>query len=142
MAEPHGTVLIVDADIGFLLVLAQELGHRGIGLIPSGSVRQARSMLVKLKPRPTIDVLIINCRLSGVCALATEMVQHNAKVEVIGLVSGNHQCSTCRKLLTMVSQDPEVRDVRWIRKWGSIIQGRLSHIPKLAVITDSRHSKS
>jgi hypothetical protein len=139
MAEPHRAVLMVDGDIGFLFVLARELDHRGIHLIPSGSVKQARVMLAGLKL--TIDVLIINCQLSGVCALAREMVHRNAKLEVIGIVSGDHQCSSCRQLLTFISQDQELREARWIRKLASAVQGRLRPKPKLAIIKGSERSK-
>ena len=139
MAEPHRAVLMVDGDIGFLFVLARELDHRRISLIPSASVKQARLTLARLKP--TIDILIINCQLLGVCAFAREMVRHNAKLEVIGIVSGNHQCSSCRQLLTLISQDSEIREARWIQKWASLIQGRLKPKQKLAIITDSRSSK-
>lgn len=132
MAEPQRAVLMVDGDIGFLFVLARELDRRGISLIPSGSVKQARFMLAQLKL--TIDVLIINCQLSGVCALAREMVGDNAKLEVIGIVSGNHQCSSCRKVVTLVSQDSALREERWIRKWAILIQS-LSSTQKLAIIT-------
>jgi hypothetical protein len=139
MAEPHRAVLMVDGDIGFLFVLARELDHRGISLIPSGSAKQARFMLAGLKL--TIDILIINCQLAGACALAREMVHHNAKLEVIGIVSGIHQCSSCRQLLTLISQDPELREARWIRKLASLIQGRLRPRQKLAIINDSESSK-
>jgi hypothetical protein len=134
MADHHGAVLMVDGDIGFLFVLAHELSPRGISLIPSDSVRKARSMLVKLNPK--IDVLIVNCRIPGVCALTAEMVGQNAKLEVIGIVSGNHQCSSCRKLLTMVSQDPELREAPWIRRLANLIQSRVSTKRKAAFITD------
>jgi cobyrinic acid a,c-diamide synthase len=130
---------MVDGDIGFLFVLARELDHRRISLIPAGSVKQARLTLAKLKP--TIDLLIINCQLSGVCGLAREMVRHNAKLEVIGIVFANHQCSSCRRFLTMISQDSELQEDRWIQKWASLIQGRLRPKQKLAIITDSRPSK-
>ena len=138
MAEPHRAVLMVDSDLGFLFVLASELDHRGINLIPSGSARQARLMLARLKL--TIDVLIINCQLSGVCALAREMVLGNAELEVIGIVSGNHQCSSCRQLLSLVSQDSEVREAQWIRRWASLIQVRLPK-QKLAIIKGPKSSK-
>jgi DNA-binding NtrC family response regulator len=139
MAEPHRAVLMVDGDLGFLFVLARELDHRGISLIPSGSAKQARLMLASLKL--TIDVLIINCQLSGGCALAREMVHHNAKLEVIGIVSGVHQCSSCRQLLTLIAQDPEPREARWIRNLASLVQGRLRPKQKLAIVKDSRSSK-
>jgi hypothetical protein len=131
---------MVDGDIGFLFVLARELDQRGISLIPSASVKQARSMLARLKP--TIDALILNCQLSGVCTLAKELVRQNAKLEVIGIVSGNHQCSSCRDLFTLISQDSEIREAPWTRKWVSVIHARLSPKQKLAVITDSKSSKS
>jgi len=139
MAEPNPAVLIVDGDIGFLFVLARELDNRGISLIPSGSAKQARLMMARLKQ--TIDVLIINCHLSGVCALAKEMVFHNAQLEVIGIVDGNHQCSSCRQLLALVSQDSDVRDSGQIRKWAGLIQDRLSPKQKLAITTDSQTPK-
>jgi hypothetical protein len=142
MAEPHPAVLMVDGDIGFLFVLARELDHRRISLIPSGSVKQARLTLASLKPTiETIDMLIIDCQLSGVCAFAREMVRHNAQLEVIGLVSGNHQCSSCRQLLTLISQDPELREARGIQKWAGLIQARLRPKQKLAIVRGSRPSK-
>lgn len=140
MAEQLGSVLVVDGDIGFLLVLAQELSHRGISLIPSSSARQARSMLAKMKP--AIDVLIINCRVSGVCALASDLVRRNARLEVVGIVSGVHQCSSCRQLLTYVSREPQPPELRAIRRWATLIQGWLNAKKKLAVIPHRRHTDS
>jgi hypothetical protein len=114
---------MVDGDIGFLFVRARESDHRRISLIPSGSMKQACLTLAKLKP--TIDMLIINCQLSGVRSLARDLVRHNAKLEkleVIGIVSGSHQCRLCRQPLTLISQDSELREARWIRNWASLFR--------------------
>lgn len=113
---------MVDSDIALLLVLAHELDQRGISLLPAGSPRQARLLIAKVQSM--IDILIINCKVPGVCGLAAEMVGHNPAVEVIGIVSGGWQCSSCRALLTYCFHDPEVRDVRWMHRMVSLIQSR------------------
>ena len=140
MGKRHANVLMVDGDIALLLVLAKELDQRGIGLIPAGSVSQARSFTAKLDP--AFDMLIINCRIPGVSGLATEMAGRKPGLEVIGIISGNHQCNACRPLLTYCFHDPELRDVRWMQRMMSLIQSRLGKPQKPAVIRILRSSKS
>lgn len=134
MIEPRGAVLIVDSDVAFLLVLAQELARKGIMLIPSTSVREARSMLEKLSP--TIDILIINCRLAGVCGLASEMRRGDAALDVVAMVSGNRQCATCRRHLTFVSRDADHPEPRVIQKWGRLIDTWLAAKRRISVVPD------
>ena len=140
MGKHHALVLMVDGDVALLLVLAKELDQRGIGLIPAGSAVQGRSLMAKLKP--VVDMLIINCRVPGVCALAAEMVGRKPGLEVIGIISGHHQCNSCRPLLTYCFHDPELRDVRWMQRMVSLIQSRVGRKPKPAVIRILRSSKS
>ncbi|HEY1239656.1 MAG TPA: hypothetical protein VGF16_03825 [Bryobacteraceae bacterium] len=134
MIEHRGSVLIVDRDIAFLLVMAQELARKGISLIPSTSVREARSMLQKLNP--SIDILIINCGLTGVCALASEMRRRASALDVVAIVSANRQCSACRRLLTFVSRDPEHPEPPVIQKWGRLIDNWLAAKRKIAVVPE------
>lgn len=134
MFEHRGSVLIVDRDIAFLLVMAQELARKGISLIPSTSVLEARSMLQKLDP--SIDILIINCGVTGVCALASEMRRSAAGLDVVAIVSGNRQCAPCRRLLTFVSRDPEHPEPRVIQKWGRLIDNWLTAKRKIAIVPD------
>jgi hypothetical protein len=53
---------------GFTVALAGALASRGIALVPARSVLQARALLKALTPN--VGLLIINCRIHGVCALA------------------------------------------------------------------------
>ena len=123
MAKPRGTVLMVDEDLGVLFVLAHELEQKGFTLIPSGSIQQARSMLAKIKP--TIDLLVLNCAIADVCALAMEMVRQNEGLDLIGIVSGNDKCDPCRPLFTFFLNQPQRRDARWIGRMVKVIQNRL-----------------
>jgi hypothetical protein len=140
MGKARATVLMVDADIALLLILADELDQRGISLIPSGSARQARLLGASLKPM--IDVLIVNCKVAGVCTLAAEMVGPNPLLEIIGIVAGACQCSSCRALLTYCFHDPEIRDLRWTHRMVSLIQSRTVRKQKPGVIRIMRSSRS
>jgi hypothetical protein len=139
MAESRGTVVMVDDDIIPLLFLAHELHNRGINLIPAKSAKEARATIARLKLQ--LDELIISCRVSGVCALTKELVQHRVTLEVIGIVSGYHQCSSCRPLLTYCFQDAELRDIRWMHRMVSLIQSRLAKKPSPAKFTILRRRK-
>jgi len=123
-----------------LLVMAQELARKGINLIPSTSVREAREMLDKLNP--SIDILIVNCGAAGVCKLAAEMRRDDAGLDVVGVVSGNRQCGSCRRLLTFVSRETEHPDRRAIQKWAGLIDQWLSAKRKLALVPDPPASKT
>ena len=129
---------MVDDDIIPLLPLAHELNHRGINLIPAQSVKEARSMIAALKLK--LDGVIINCRVSGVCAFTRELVKHHDGLEVIGVVSGYHQCSSCRQLLTFCFHDAELRDVRWMNRMVSLIQSRLMKRQGLTKVTIIRRN--
>jgi len=120
----RGTVVMVDDDIIPLLFLAHELHQRGINLIPAKSVKDARTAIAALEL--SLDVLIVNCRVSGVCTLTKETVKFQKSLEVIGVVSGYHQCSSCRAFLTYCFQDSELRDLRWMHRLVSLIQSRLT----------------
>jgi len=134
MIEHRGSVLVVDGDIAFLLVMAQELARKGISLIPSTSVREARSVLQKLNP--TIDILIVNCRITGVCGLASEMRRRVTGLDVVAIVSGNRQCAACRRLLTFVAKDIERPEARGIQNWGRLIDNWLAAKRRIAVVPD------
>lgn len=140
MGKARAAVLIVDDDVALLLVLAHELDQRGISLIPSGSARQARVLAAKLKAM--IDIVIINCAVSGVCGLAGEMVAYNPLLEVIGIVAGTCQCSSCRALLTYCFHDPELRDARWMHRMVSLIHSRIGRKQKPGVTRILRSSRS
>ena len=124
MTEGRGTVLIVDTDMGLSLVLADELSPNGIRLIPSSSVKEARSILARFR-MVTIDLLVVNCRIPGVGALAMEMSQRHDKLEVIGIVSPNWQCDCCRRLMTFCFRDSKVRDPFWLHRSASLIRNRV-----------------
>ena len=131
---------MIDCDIALLLVLAHELDQRGISLIPSESPRQARLLIGKMQAM--IDILIINCRVPGVCGLAAEMVGQNPLLEVIAIIAGASQCGSCRALMTYCFHDPEFRDIRWMHRMVSLIQSRTAKRPKQGVIRIMRSSRS
>lgn len=140
MSKARGSVLMVDSDIALLLVLAHELDQRGISVFPAETPRQARVLIAKMKA--TIDILILNCKVPGVCGLAGEMVDRDALLEVIGIVAGAGQCSSCRALLTYCFHDPEIRDVRWMHRMVSLIQSRTGRKQKPRLIRIMRSSRS
>jgi hypothetical protein len=140
MSKPRTAVLMVDSDIAVLLVLAHELDQRGISLIPAGTARQARVLSARVQSM--IGILIVNCKVPGVCGLAAEMVGHNPLLEVIGIVAGAWQCSSCRTVLTYCFHEPEVRDIRWMHRMVSLIQSRTVRRQKNGVIRIMRSSRS
>ena len=90
MSREYRAVLMVDDDLGFTFALADALASRGIALVPARSVTQARSLFKSLKPN--VGLLIINCRVHGVCALAAEMVPDDRSLAVAGIRSAQAQC--------------------------------------------------
>jgi len=140
MGEKRGTVVMVDDDIIPLIFLAHELNQRGINLIPAKSATEARSTVTALKL--SLDALIVNCRVAGVCTLTKEAVKHQDRLEVIGIVSGYYQCSSCRPLLTFCFQDAELRDLRWMNRMASLIQSRLNKKQNTTKFTILRRRRS
>ena len=140
MSRDYRAVLMVDDDLGFTFALADALASRGIALVPARSVTQARSLLKSLKPN--VGLLIINCRLHGVCALAAEMVRDDRSLAVAGILSAQVQCSRCRHLLGELFQDPEDRLPRLLERWVTLIRNRLAPKPRPYVVVDLRRDRS
>jgi hypothetical protein len=103
MAAPD--VLILNADVGFMFALSQELTARGISAYPAGSVREARSMLRRFRLAP--DVLVIDCMVPGACSFAEGMAEQLRSVGILGIVSGGHQCEECVGLLAKTLHRPD-----------------------------------
>jgi DNA-binding NtrC family response regulator len=139
MSRDYRAVLMVDNDPGFMFALADALASRGIALVPAQSVMQARSLLKSLKPN--VGLLIINCRVRGVCALAAEMVQDDRSLAVAGILSAQGQCSSCRHLLGEHFQDPEDRLPKLVERWVTLIRNRLASKPRPQVV-DLRRDRS
>jgi hypothetical protein len=106
-------VLAVHNDIAFLLALAVELVHSGVNLIPAASVRSAERLLAELKLQP--DLLVLNCKIQGVCAFAAESLKQWPAQKVVAIVSKGHRCLKCRSLLVATIEDsPSPRIDRWV----------------------------
>jgi hypothetical protein len=89
------TILAVHNDIAFLFALALKLENSQIGLIPAHSVKNAERLVTELGLEP--DLLIINCKIRGVCAFATESLKRWPAVKVVAIVSENQRCLDCRR---------------------------------------------
>src|SRR6202140_1530158 len=132
MSRDYRAVLMVDDDLGFTLALAGALASRGIALVPARSVMQARSLLKALKPN--VGLIIINCHIHGVCALAARMVRDDRSLAVAGILSAQGQCSRCRHLLGELFQDTEDRLPRLLERWVTLIRNRLAPKPRPYVV--------
>ena len=140
MSRDYRAVLIVDDEPGFTFALAEALASRGIALVPARSVMQARSLLKSLKLN--VGLLIINCRIHGVCALAAEMVRDDRSLAVAGILSAQGQCGRCRHLLGERFQDPEDRLPNLLEQWVTLIRNRLASKPRPHVVVDLRRNRS
>jgi len=127
MSRDYRAVLMIDNDPGFTFALADALASRGIVLVPARTVMQARSLLRLHKPK--VGLLIINCRVHGVCDLAMEMVRNDRSLAVAGILSAQGQCSRCRHLLRELFQDPEDRLPELLEQWVTMIRKRLAPTP-------------
>jgi hypothetical protein len=140
MSRDYRAVLMVDDDLGFTLALAGALASHGIVLVPARTVIQARSLLRLHKPK--VGLLIINCRIHGVCALATEMVRNDRSLAVSGILSARGQCTRCRHFLGEVFQDPEDRLPELLEQWVTMIRKRLAPKPGPRLVVHRPRNRS
>ena len=98
-----GTVLAVHKDVGLLFALAVTLENHQIGVIPAASVKQADFLLKQLEPE--VDLLIVQCRIRGVCRFAAEAIERRPGLRIIGVLSASRECGRCRELLAATMQD-------------------------------------
>jgi DNA-binding NtrC family response regulator len=138
MSRDYRAVLMVDDNLGFTFALAGALASRGIALVPARSVMQARALLKAFKPN--VGLLIINCRIHGVCALATRMVRDDRSLAVAGILSAQGQCDRCRHLLGELFQDPEDRLPRLVEQWVALIRNRLAPKPRPHLVASLRET--
>jgi hypothetical protein len=120
------TVLAVHNDIAFLFALALQLEPNHVGLIPSASVKNAERLLCELKLQP--DLLIINCKIRGVCAFASESLNRWPELKVVAVVSEGRRCFRCRSLLVATIGDSPSPV---IDQWASLVQ-TLTHKRRVA----------
>jgi hypothetical protein len=120
------TVLAVHNDIAFLFALALQLEPNHVGLIPSASVKNAERLLCELKLQP--DLLIINCKIWGVCAFASESLKRWPELKVVAVVSEGHRCFRCRGLLVATIGDSPSSV---IDQWAGLVQ-TLTHKRRVA----------
>ena len=107
------TVLAVNNDIAFLFALALQLEHSRVGLIPAHSVKNAERLLSELKVQP--DLLIINCKVRGVCPFAAESLKRWPALKVVAILSEGHRCLKCRGLLAAtIGDSPSPMIDRWV----------------------------
>ena len=118
MAAP--VVLILDADVGFMFALSQELFTRGMSAYPAGTVREARSMLQRFRLTP--DVLVINCALPGACSFAQGVAAQVGSLAILGIVSASHRCEECAELLAKTLSKPDDTSPERIPYCADVIQ--------------------
>src|SRR3984893_5389900 len=140
MSRDYRAVLMVDDNLRFTFALAGALASRGIALVPARSVMQARSLLKALTPN--VGLIIINCRLHGVCALAVRMVRDDRSLAVAGILSAQGQCSTCRHLMGELFQDPEDRLPELLERWVTLIRNRLAPKPRPHLVVHRPRNRS
>jgi len=113
----QGTVLALHKDIGLLFAVAVALENDKIGLIPAASVKQAHLLMKELSPR--LDVLIIECRIRGVCRFADGVRERVPDAGIVGVLSESHDCGACRNLLTATLRADQANEVQ---RWASVIR--------------------
>ncbi len=97
-------------DIGLLFALAVTLENHKIGVIPAASVKQAHLLLKQLKPE--LDLLIVQCRIRGVCRFAAEARQRRPGLRIIGVLSESHACGPCQEHFAASIQDQQSYEVQ------------------------------
>ena len=111
------TVLAVHNDIAFLFALALQLEHSRVCLIPAPSVKNAQRLLTELKLQP--DLLVINCKIRGVCAFAEESLKRWPALRVVAIASEGHRCLKCRSLLVgTIGDAPSPAIDQWVSLFG------------------------
>lgn len=80
------TVLIVDADLGFVFWLGQVLDVAGYSAFPARSVPDARALLAECKL--AVDVLILNPSLPGASDLVTAFRHNPENIKVVAVSEG------------------------------------------------------
>lgn len=110
----HSTVLAVHNDLALLFALALQLDARGVSLIPAHSVHDAQRLLSELRLQP--DLLIVNCKLRGVCSFAVDSFNQWPALHVVAVVSEGHPCQTCKHLLAATIGDSSTHSIdRWLK---------------------------
>ena len=123
MAPP--AVLVVDSDLGFIVALSYELHLRGIEALPAITVTEAQPMLSGL---PSLDVLVINCAISGACTFAEQVVYSRPNVRIIGIISEANDCKNCEDLLTARLRDPEDKRPEQIAYCADVIEVLITRV--------------
>ncbi len=60
-----------------------------------------------LKDLRYLDVLVINCAISGACIFAEQVANARRDLRIIGIISQGNECKNCEDLLTARLHDPE-----------------------------------
>lgn len=116
------TVLVVDnADAAFLFALAFRLKRYKIWLFAAESVEQAQSLWEYIGAG--LALLIINCKVRGVCPFAATMARRIPRLQILGVTSEGHTCGSCRKLFSGVLPDRRPRQDDDSQEWMEAIRG-------------------
>jgi hypothetical protein len=114
------TALIVDADLGFMLALSEELTKRDVSAYPARTVREARSMITRLEL--DLEVLVIDCTRRGAYSFAEGIAEELRNVEIIGIVSARSQCKEWAQMLAATFRHPDDEAPDRISHCADVIQ--------------------
>jgi DNA-binding response OmpR family regulator len=118
------TVLLVDADLGFIFWLGKALDRAGYDALPARSVADARVLLHELNP--TIDLVILNPALADAASFVEKLRQSDIHLKFIALL--DHPADEVKDLpgIDAVQCKPETIDELTGPEWLQFIQGVLS----------------
>ena len=82
------TILIIDADLGFVFWLGQALDRHGYQAVPAKTVSDAASLLGQFKTK--VDLLIANPSLEGIATLVKRLRRSQRNLKVIAVSADPH----------------------------------------------------
>ena len=127
------TALILDADLGFMLALSEELTKRDVTAYPARTVREARSLITRFRLDP--EVVVIDCTSREACSFAEGIAEQGGNVEIIGIVSAQYQCDEFPQRLAATFCHPDDEAPERISHCADVVQTLLR---KMRLIRSAR----
>jgi hypothetical protein len=121
VTEPLPTILLVDADLGFVFWLGRALDSAGFRALPAKSTQDARTLLHEL--RVTVDLLVIDPTLSEASSLITFLQQSSQSVKVVA--TGSWELEPGFPRPDAIGCRPPHLDNQAVQEWLQLIQSTL-----------------
>ncbi len=119
------SVLLVDADLGFLLWLGRLLADAGYDTVPARNVAGAHTIRHQLNPDVSVDVLVVSGSLTGAGMLVTELCRSYRQMKVIVVLDSGTELRSDLEGADLVLQKPSATDELSAEIWLEAI-ARLS----------------